>query len=97
VWHCPLCQFNQPIVSDQGSVVGFTPMTEAAKAFLTEKVAAEPWQFLAGTLWVDHHMVANLIEGIESEGLSSGSPLYSSVPHGTRSRTLCAGAPDPDQ
>jgi len=36
------------IVDSYGSVVGLSPMTQAAREWIEENVAAESWQWLGG-------------------------------------------------
>jgi hypothetical protein len=59
-------------INDQGSLVGFTPLSGAAQVFLEDQVEAESWQFLGSTLWVDHRMATGLIEALDVNGLSYG-------------------------
>ena len=56
-------------INDQGSIVGFTPLTEAAQAFLDDNVEYEPWQIMGNTLWVDHRYADDLRDGIVADGL----------------------------
>ena len=57
-------------ISDQGSLVMFSPQSEAAKAFVEEKVDVPGWAWLGNAFGVEHRMADGLIEGIEAEGLS---------------------------
>ena len=57
-------------VNDHGSVIGLTPMSEAADAWFSENVAAEPWQCWGPTVWVDHRFADAIIEGLREEGFS---------------------------
>lgn len=56
-------------INDQGTVVVFTPLTEAAKTFL-ERCDSEPWQYLGPSLVVDHRPARDLIGYIQQEGLT---------------------------
>lgn len=60
------------LVDDQGSVVRFKAGSSRGKAWFSENVEAESWQYLGGWLCVDHRMAQALVDGIESEGLSIG-------------------------
>ncbi len=60
------------IVND-GSVIGFTPLTPAAQEFFDERIETESWQWMGPTLWVDHRTVEALVDGMLSEGLEVGS------------------------
>lgn len=55
-------------VTNEGTVVVFTPLTEAAEAFL-ERCDSEPWQYLGPSLVVDHRPARDLLDAIRSEGL----------------------------
>lgn len=56
-------------ILDQGSLVGFRPLTDAAKTFIAENVQAESWQWLGRTLMVEHRFADNLIAGMQADGL----------------------------
>lgn len=56
-------------VTDNGSVVGFTPNTTEAKSWFNENVQSEGWQWMGQTLWVDHRMAGDLMAGLEGEGM----------------------------
>ena len=53
----------------EGSMVGFTPVTRRAVAWINRNVEFGPWQWLGPTLWVDHGMAESLHDAIEREGL----------------------------
>ena len=57
------------LVHDDGSVVGFTPTTDEERQWFEANVEAEPWQWLGGTLWVDHRYADELAEALAHEGL----------------------------
>ena len=59
-------------VTYQGSIVGLTPRTEQAKAWLDENTRAEGWQWLGHALWIDHRMAEAILEGIHNDGLNIG-------------------------
>lgn len=54
-------------IQDLGSVVGFTPVTEAATAWFDENVETESWQWLGDTFYADHRPASHLIAGILTE------------------------------
>lgn len=60
-------------INDQGSVVGFTPVSQSAKEWFDENVQSEGWQWMGNTLYADHRMAQGLIEGIEAEGFEVSS------------------------
>jgi hypothetical protein len=55
-------------ITDDGSVVGFKPVSEAALDWINENVESEPWQWLGNALWVDHRMAQPLLDGIIEAG-----------------------------
>jgi hypothetical protein len=59
-------------VRDEGTVVVFTPNTEAANDFLHNMLQTEPRMWLGESLAVDHRMARGVIDGAENEGLSTG-------------------------
>jgi hypothetical protein len=57
-------------ISDQGSVVGFTPMTAAAREFFENEVSFESWQVMGLTVWADHRAAFDLMHVLEQEGFA---------------------------
>ena len=57
------------IVNFQGSVVGFTPRTDAAREWIEDNVQAEDYQWMGPTLWVDHRYAGPLCDGMAADGL----------------------------
>lgn len=55
-------------ITDEGSLVGFKPVSEAALDWITENVESEPWQWMGTYLWVDHRMAQPLLDGIIAAG-----------------------------
>ncbi len=51
-------------IRDEGTIVGFTPSTEAATDWFNDKVESEAHQWLGHTLYVDHRLATDLILGI---------------------------------
>jgi hypothetical protein len=60
-------------VRDEGTIVVFTPHTEAGRTFLHEMLYSETWQWLGEALCLDHHMARSVIDGAENERLRIGS------------------------
>jgi hypothetical protein len=56
-------------ITNEGSVIVFTPLTGAAKAFL-DRCDTEGWQWMGPSLVVDHRPAADLLEWIKAEGLN---------------------------
>ena len=56
-------------ITDHGSVVTFTPLTQEAKDWFAENVASEGWQWLGPALGVDHRFATDLTSGLEDAGL----------------------------
>lgn len=56
-------------VVDQGSVIGFSGVSEDGGAFLLEALDSEPWQWMGETLWVDHRVAQGVIGAIDDAGL----------------------------
>lgn len=55
-------------ISDQGTVITFTPLTTRARFWFNENVEFESWQWLRGTLAVDHRPAQGLIDGLSEGG-----------------------------
>ena len=55
-------------IADQGSILLFRPLTEAARQWLDENVVAEPWQWVQGALCVEARFALDLIIEIEEAG-----------------------------
>lgn len=55
-------------VNDAGSIVQFTPISNAAKAWFNDNVQSESWQWLGNALGVDHRYAEDLIGGLIAEG-----------------------------
>lgn len=58
------------IVSNHGSVIMVTPVTQDAKDWTTENVQLESWQWMGAAFAVDQHCIDNLIDGIRADGLN---------------------------
>ena len=57
-------------ICNDGSMVGFIPVSDAGKRWLNDNVASEDWQWLGCTLWVDQRFAGDLIEGMVIGGLA---------------------------
>lgn len=59
-------------INDQGSIVMFTPRTDAGREWMDENVESEPWQWMGPSLCVDHRPAQDLVEGMQEAGLTLG-------------------------
>jgi hypothetical protein len=55
-------------ILDEGTLVGFKAISDEASDWIHENVHSEPWQWLGGTLWVDHRFAPMLLDGIAEAG-----------------------------
>jgi hypothetical protein len=55
-------------IADHGSIISIKPVSEAARSWVDENVASEPWQWLGDALCVDICCARNLIDEIAAEG-----------------------------
>lgn len=58
------------IIENHGSIVGITPMTPAAREWIEENCAAEPWQFIGATLNVEPRCAEAIVEAMQEAGLT---------------------------
>jgi len=58
------------IVDRMGSIVGITPMNQAAREWLTANCQAEDWQWQNATLNIDGRMAPEILEGMTAAGLT---------------------------
>lgn len=56
-------------VLNEGSVIGLLPQSPAAQDWIDSNLETEGWQWLGPTLWVDHRMAGNIIDGMINDGL----------------------------
>lgn len=56
-------------ITRQGTLMGFTCHTDAARDWFKENVHTEVWQYTGDTLWVDHRFAWELAEGAMEAGL----------------------------
>lgn len=59
-------------VDNCGSIWRFTPMTSEARDWIDENVASEGWQWLGGSLCVEHRYGPDLVQGMLDNGLAVG-------------------------
>jgi hypothetical protein len=52
-------------IDDHGSFVSFTPLDKRARTWVEEHVWYEPWQWLGGSLNVDHRYAGDIVAGIQ--------------------------------
>jgi DNA-binding LacI/PurR family transcriptional regulator len=65
---------NQPDldVRNEGTIIVFTPQTEAGKHFLQEVLYTDSYQWFGGALCIDHRMARGVIDAAKGEGLTVG-------------------------
>jgi len=58
-------------IQNEGTIVLFTPMSDAGRAWMTEYLPEpEPWQMLGGQSYaVEHRYAYDIVQGIEYAGL----------------------------
>jgi len=56
-------------ILNQGTIIGFRPLTETAKQWFDDNVHSDGWQWLGGVLWVDQRMARDLIIGLQDAEL----------------------------
>lgn len=59
-------------ITDEGSIVMFTPMTKAGEDWIQQNVEFESWQMMGPSLCVDHRPAQGLVEGMQEAGLTLG-------------------------
>ncbi|MCI0558137.1 MAG: hypothetical protein MN733_06550 [Nitrososphaera sp.] len=57
-------------ITNDRSIMVFTPLTEAAKDWVEKNVHLEDWQRLGKGFGVDYRFAGNLIDGIICDGLT---------------------------
>ena len=58
-------------IADHGSVFLIRPVSEAARQWLDENIVAEPWQWFAGSLAVDHRFARDIVAQITDAGFET--------------------------
>lgn len=56
-------------ITDHGTLVGFTPLTPDAKAWIDDNVISEAHNWMGSTLYVEHRYANDLIDGLSAEGM----------------------------
>lgn len=56
------------IITDNGTLWGFRPWSEAAQEWFDEHVESEDWQWMGPTCWVDHRPAHDLAAAIVEAG-----------------------------
>lgn len=57
------------LVSNEGTVFLFNPITPAAQEWFADNVTSEPWQWFGTTLVVEHRYALGLAQGLRDAGL----------------------------
>jgi hypothetical protein len=60
-----MCDFQ---IADHGSIISIKPVSEAARTWVDENVASEPWQWLGDALCLDARCARDLLSAIAAEG-----------------------------
>ena len=72
---CPACKWAEErqrvdvLVCDEGTIWLFNPLSERAKAWVAEHVAAESWQWLCDALAVEHRYAPAIVDAMVGDGL----------------------------
>jgi hypothetical protein len=64
------------LIADHGSVVTIAPVSEAARDWIDENVASEPWQWLGGALCIDHRYAATSSKGSPTKASTSPADRF---------------------
>ena len=56
-------------VANHGTISMFTPLTEAAEAWVAEHLQLEDWQYLGKSFSVEHRYARDLATGMQGDGL----------------------------
>ncbi len=56
-------------VNADGTIVLFTPLTAAGRAWIHHHTHSEPWQWLGDSLAVEHRYAGDLVQGMRKDGL----------------------------
>jgi len=77
---CPACKWAKErqtadvLVYDEGTIWLFNPLSERAKAWVADHVAAESWQWLCDALAVEHRYAPEIVEAMLGDELVSRGP-----------------------
>jgi hypothetical protein len=55
------------LVTDEGTVVLITPVSDRARQWVDENLSIEPWQWLGDGFGVEHRYANDIIEAISEE------------------------------
>jgi hypothetical protein len=56
-------------VTDHGTLVAISPLTDTAREWIDENVVSEGWQWMGGSLFVEHRYAEDLVSGMVDAGL----------------------------
>ena len=56
-------------VVNEGTIVLFRPLTDAARTWIDENVNSEDYQWFGGGLCVEHRYANDIVEGMKADGL----------------------------
>jgi len=56
-------------IRNEGTLVGFEPVSEAAQDWFRLNVSADSWQWMGNLLWVDHRLAKELAIAVVAVGL----------------------------
>lgn len=59
-------------IENHGTIARIIPETEAAREWIAENVACEPWQYFGGSLCSEPRYVQAIIDGMEADSLTVG-------------------------
>lgn len=57
-------------IINQGSLIGFNLISDAAREWFADNVEAEGYQWMGNVLYVDHRFADAIIEGVRDAGLT---------------------------
>jgi hypothetical protein len=58
-------------VTNHGTIVTITPLTQDAADWIDENVATEDWQWMGGALAIEPRYAGELLYGMQEDGLTS--------------------------
>jgi len=57
-------------IQNEGSIIVFTPMTSEALEWINENCEVESWQWVGGSLAIDHRFAEYIIYGLADAGFN---------------------------
>jgi hypothetical protein len=62
------------LITDEGTVVLITPVSNEARQWVDENLSIEPWQWLGDGFGVEHRYASDILEAISEEmgGVEAG-------------------------